>query len=136
MNIIKYNQNNQIKEFSVAKAWSKCESSFCVDPARIDILSILDGVSEGRQSTFCNSREKAIALLCDEANAYVNPRGGGGIDVQQGEDQQSTFHSLPERSPIILGGPVNYAAPRSPCLSTGFATSYKSNYAVKMIYLN
>ena len=52
---------------TVSEAWSKCKSSFCVDPGQIDMLILWgDG-----QSTFCSLHEKVIAFMCEEAIAYV-----------------------------------------------------------------
>ena len=93
-----------IKEFNVAKAWSKCESGFCAGGGSTNIF----------QSTL-----KVIAFSHEEAIAYGNP--GREIDNWHEEDQQSAFHCPHElsitdyRSGKSGLGAENYAALLYPC---------------------
>ena len=99
-------KHHTIKEFNVATVWSEWESSFCVDPGRIDMLILGRG---DQWSTFCSLHEKVITFL------PVLIPGGQEIDNQHGEDwQHFTVHMNWPSLIIDAGGwPENYAAPLS-----------------------
>ena len=84
-------QYHTIKEFNVAKAWSKCEDTFCVD------------YEGGRWSTFCSLHEKPITFSYDEA--CVNPGGRSTVSISL-----STW--IVDRRSMILGvGPWELCSP-------------------------